>query len=308
MGTLAITFTSIVLEAIPFVLLGSLLGGCIEAFVSQDQIARLLPARRGVGILLAAGLGLLIPACECAIIPITRRLVGKGVPFSVAVAYLIAGPIVNPIVAASTAVAYAGAWSVVALRLVGGYVIAVLVAALVDRVYPGHSALIAAAEPAASACGCHCEHETHAALRGWRAFVQRGGMALEQAADDFLQVSQFLILGAFAAALMQVLVPRQTFVALAGSPSAAILLMMLLAIVLNLCSEADAFVAASFRSSLPLTAQMAFLVLGPMLDLKLAAMYLSFVRKRAVLLTITAMCVLVFLFASVLGWLGWSRL
>ena len=315
-GALTVTFVSIVLEALPFIMLGSLLGGLIEVYVSRERISSILPRRHSVAILVAACLGLVFPVCECAIVPVTRRLVRKGVPFSVAVAYLLAGPIVNPLVGASTFVAYNADWTVVAIRLLSGFAIAVLVALVMDRIFPGQRALLPDAENrpttgfAAPKCACAHDHtadnhDNHAAhgdhsvqptppvnFAPW--FPRRLVHALEHGADEFLYVSQFLIIGAFVAALSQTLVSRQAFLALAGTPAAGILMMMVLAVVLNLCSEADAFVAASFRGALPLSAQLAFMVLGPMLDLKLIAMYLSFVRKRAITMLIVLMSVLVF--------------
>jgi uncharacterized membrane protein YraQ (UPF0718 family) len=314
--TLGITFVSIVLEALPFVMLGSLIGGLIEVFLSRERLAALVPRGRTVAVFAAAALGLLIPVCECAIIPVTRRLVRKGIPFSVAVAYLIAGPIVNPLVAASTAVAYSGTedptWLIVAARLLCGYAVAVFIALLTEELFPGHKALRPDWQQSADDTACTCDHDhtegcTHADGRP-RSWAGRVVHAFEHGADDFLQVSQFLIIGAFVAALSQSFIARQTFVDLADSPAITIVLMMAMAVVLNLCSEADAFVAASFRGSLPLSAQMAFLVLGPMLDLKLIAMYLSFVRKRALLVMIVLMCTLVFGMTMTLHYGAWRDL
>lgn len=313
MGTLAVTFVSIVLEALPFVLLGSLVGGLIEVFVSRDRLTALLPRSRTLAIFVAGCLGIVFPVCECAIIPITRRLIRKGVPFSVAIGYLIAGPIVNPLVAASTAVAYYGEALIVFARLVCGFTIAVFIALVMDEVFPGTSALRKdATETLQHACehehGCRCGHGHEDRTHQPRSLYGRLTQAGEHAADDFLHVSQFLIIGAFVAALSQAIVARQAFVALANTPTAAIGLMMTLAVLLNLCSEADAFVAASFRTTLPLSAQLAFMVLGPMLDLKLIAMYLSFVHKRALALMIVIMVGLVFGMTVFLNFFGWSAL
>ena len=103
---MGVSFVSIVLEALPFVILGSLVSGIIEVFVPKEAVARLLPRRKLLGVLAAASLGLLVPVCECAVIPFTRRLVRKGVPFSTAVAYLLAGPTVNVLTGSSTLLAY----------------------------------------------------------------------------------------------------------------------------------------------------------------------------------------------------------
>ncbi len=365
--TLSVTFVSIVLEALPFVMLGSLIGGLIEVFVSRERLTALLPRNRTLAIMAAGLLGLVFPVCECAIIPVTRRLVRKGIPFSVAVAYLIAGPIVNPLVAASTYVAYAGDWLITFARLGCGFGIAVFIATVIDEWFAGQKALRPGGIETlpAHTCGPSCDHD-HTPLpsreglgkgdatdhptphppvappqggTGFTPLPLREGLgegdatdhptphspvvplrgatggrrtstaithALEHAADDFLHVSQFLIIGAFAAAASQSFIARQAFVDLAETPSITILLMMAMAVVLNLCSEADAFVAASFRNTLPLAAQLAFLVLGPMLDLKLIAMYLSFVRKRALLVMIVLMCVLVFAMSLTLHHFAWG--
>jgi uncharacterized membrane protein YraQ (UPF0718 family) len=291
-------FVSIVLEAMPFVMLGSIIGGIIEVFVSRERMAKLLPRRRSVSIFAAGGLGMLMPVCECAIIPVTRRLVRKGVPFSTAVAYLLAGPLVNPLVAASTAVAYAGDWRVVAIRLGFGYVIACTAALIIDRIFPGDRALRADFARADDSCAHDCGHDhshDHTHDHAKRApFGTRCLAVLRHASDDFVVVGQFLVMGAFIAGLLQTTAVRQMLLDLGQNPGAAIAAMMTLAVLLNLCSEADAFVAASFRMVLPLSAQMAFMVLGPMLDLKLVAMYLSFVRVRPLIVLIVLLCVLVF--------------
>jgi uncharacterized membrane protein YraQ (UPF0718 family) len=266
----AVVFVSIVLEAFPFMLLGSLLSGLIEEFVSKDRLASLLPRRRLVTTTLAACAGLVFPVCECAIVPVVRRFLRKGVPLSAAIAYLLAGPVVNPIVGASTAVAYSGAadtmWAAVGIRLGGGFLVALVVGLIVGRL--DRRALLE--EPAAVE-----HHHHHGGGRGGRLAA-----AVRHGADEFLDIGQYLILGAFVAAIAQTWIPRADFVALAGAPVVAVVLMMILAILLNLCSEADAFVAASFRTSLPMSGQMAFMILGPMLDLKLLAMYLGVFRKR----------------------------
>lgn len=295
MQTFATMFVSIVLEALPFVMLGSLVGGVIEVFLSREAVSKFFTGRTSSAAFLSALMGLIFPVCECAVIPVTRRLLKKGVPFSVAIAYLLAGPIVNPLVGLSTAMAYRWDWRVVLVRLGCGYVIAVVVALVMGRLYPGKSAVIdGALEETEDAHQCDHEHHHHDHPPKKQPFATRLRSALAHAADDFVYVGQFLIVGAFFAAFCQTVIDRSQFVDLAQSPSLAIVLMMVMAVALNLCSEADAFVAASFRGTMPLSSQMAFMVLGPMLDIKLVAMYLSFVRKRALVTFIVLICSAVF--------------
>jgi len=277
--TLAIIFVSIVLEALPFMLLGTLVGGFIEVFIPRETITRWLPEGRWWTVFLGAGIGLIFPVCECAIVPVVRRLLQKGVPLGAAIAFLLGGPIVNPLVAASTAVAYFTDWSIVIRRLGFGYAVAVAVGLLVNLIFTKTAAVRKEvfSEAAHPALAVVSENRRPAGAG------EKIGLAVSHAAQDFFDVGRFLIIGAFVAAVLQTLIPRQLFSSLLDTPAISILGMMIMAVLLNLCSEADAFVAASFRSSLvPLSAQLAFMVLGPMLDIKLIAMYLKVFRKRAI--------------------------
>lgn len=279
----ALMFGSIMLEALPFMLAGSLIGGLIEVFVSRERLMRHLPRGSLALTCMAALLGLLLPVCECAVVPVVRRLTRKGFPLSAAVAYLLGGPIVNPIVGASTFLAYAGDWQIVALRLGAGYVIAVGVGWLMGRLFARRPALLT--DPAghvhAADCGCGHDHG-HAHGHGEARLSARFGAALRHASDDFTAVTHYLVIGAAIAALAQTLVERRAVLELAAIPFLPAAAMMALAILLNLCSEADAFIAASFRGLLPIHAQMAFLLTGPMFDLKLLLMYRTLFTRRAI--------------------------
>ena len=288
-NTFGITFASIVLEAFPFMLLGSLTGGLIEVFVSRETITARLPQRRYLAVFAAAGLGLFFPVCECAIVPVVRRLVNKGIPLGAAIGFLLGGPIVNPVVAASTAVAYAFDWKIVVSRLLFGYGIAVGVGILMDVLFTKAQA-IREGQPANL---IHFGDVNDACRASPGENVMR---AINHAAHDFLDMGRFLVMGAFVAALVQTLAVRHLFSPVVSTPLLSILMMMIMAIVLNLCSEADAFVAASFRWTLvPDSAQLAFMVLGPMLDIKLLLMYTGLFRNRfiAALASMTFVWVLV---------------
>jgi uncharacterized membrane protein YraQ (UPF0718 family) len=334
-NSLAIVFVSIVLEAIPFMLLGSLIGGAIEVFVSRERMATLLPQKGWLTVCLAAGAGSVFPVCECAVVPVVRRLVGKGLPFSAAIAYLLGGPIVNPIVAASTALAYAFDWRMVLLRLTLGYGIAVSIGLIMGRVFRGTTAIREArtavdgndsafgrgdlpmagghagesgittndflsGELAKSrACGCGQAHPSTS--DGW---VDKAGAAFSHAMDDFLAVGHYLVIGAFIAALAQTYIGRSSLLELSEIPALSIVLMMALAILLNLCSEADAFIAASFQGIVSAPAQMAFLLTGPMLDLKLLLMYQSLFRRRAIVVLTALILTMVLTVAVGFEWLS----
>ena len=286
---ISINFLAIIVEALPFMLIGSLAGGIIEIFVSVEWIDRIFRQRKTRAIFLAGGMGLFFPVCECAIVPVVRRLLGKGVPFGAAITFLLAGPIVNAIVAASTAIAYSFDWRFVIIRLVSGYSIAVVVGLLLGHFFNRENALVSAWSKA-SPCACGHDHDDMPLP-----LSLRFRHALEHASDDFFDVGRYLVIGAFITALLRSSVPMATFSSLMGSPWLAIILMMAMAVILNLCSEADAFIAASFRDLLPGSAQMAFMVMGPMLDIKLILMYFSVFRKRVIVSLIVAVTTTVLL-------------
>lgn len=318
--TLSLIFTSIILEALPFMLLGSMIGGLVEIFVSRERMTALLPKKHPwLSVFIAAGLGIIFPICECAVVPVVRRLAKKGLPAGAAIAYLLGGPIVNPIVAASTALAYKFDGMVVLLRVSGGYLIAVVVGLAMSRLFHSDRALRADLKLEANTscqCGdqdlpplagfpvaqsadieaeCECGHD-HAGGSWLKKIVS----ALRHAADDFMAVGHFLVIGAFIAALAQTYIDRKLFLDIAGHFGLSSMLMMALAILLNLCSEADAFIAASFRGLMSLPSQMAFLLTGPMFDLKLLLMYQILFRKRAIVALATLILVSVFVVALIL--------
>ena len=299
---LATVFSGIVLEALPFMLLGSLAGGVIEVYLSRERLIARLPKSRWLVVFAAAALGVVCPVCECAVVPVVRRLLGKGIPFPAAVAFLLGAPLVNPIVGVSTAVAYSYNGSVAIIRLTLGYAIAVAAGLAMGWLFPEGSALISrrALRPRHTHdCGCGCDHSDNdhlAAHPGSQGILN----AFRHASADFLEVGHFLVLGAFIAALAQTLVARQSLSHFANSPLSAIGLMMLLAVGLNICSQADAFIAASFRNMLPFSAQMAFMLLGPMLDLKLIFMYTSIFRRKAIATFAIVIALTVFIAACLL--------
>ncbi len=274
----SIYFLSIVFEALPFMLLGTLVSGLIEVFVSHERIARMMPSRAWA-VPIAALLGIVFPVCECAIVPVVRRLVRKGVPLSCAVAYMLAAPTINPLVTLSTAVAFQ--WNPLYFvgRFAAGFAVAVTVAWLVGLVVPEGRGL---KDSGPASCSLH-DHELgqcaiHAAPRG---FGPRLSAVLGHSVADFFDVTRYLILGAFIAAFLRAFVDWNSLLSIHSNSFLSPLALMLFAFVMNLCSEADAFVAASFVD-FSFHAKLAFLVLGPMLDIKLISLYSSVYKPKAI--------------------------
>ena len=295
-NTLSIIFVSILIEAVPFMLLGTVVGGLVEAFVPRSTITKFLPAGSWRSIFIGGAIGAIFPVCECAIVPVVRRFLKKGIPVGAAVAFLLAGPIVNPVVATSTFVAYFFNWQVVLMRVGMGYVIAVTIGIAMETLMRGKEILKTDDAECATSCGHDHEHRQEKI-----GFIAKIKFAMRIAAEDFFDIGRYLVMGALITAIIQTYVARSTiFDLIASLPWLAIPLMMILAFILNLCSEADAFIAASFQSTaIPFTGQLAFMVLGPMLDIKLLMMY-SGVFKRRFIITLATLTPLTVLLAMLI--------
>lgn len=241
---------AIVLQATPFLILGVIISGIIEVFVPEAAFRR-LPRSQRLAVPTAAASGMLLPACECASVPITQSLVRRGVPSAAALAFLLASPAINPVVLVSTAVAFGGDTRMVIARFVASLSAAVLV----GWIWMSGSIDVPDGEGHS--------HQHHAPNKWER--------LRESFLHDLLNAGGYLVLGALLAGLLKLIVPREWFLILGDRPVLACLAMAALAVLLALCSEADAFIAASF-TMMPPTAQLVFLVVGPMVDVKLIAM------------------------------------
>jgi len=264
LATFGVIFTSIVVEALPFILLGAAASAAIAVWVPARAFARVgrLPAPLQVPA--AAMAGFAMPVCECGSVPVARRLMLRGLRPSAGIAFMLAAPILNPIVLASTWVAYGAAGHAVemtAARAGLGLTVAVLAGWLIGR--GGDSLLRTRPEDVVE------ERSHHPAAGGF----------VEHLASDFVFMGRFVVLGAAVAALLQTVVPQDALSAVADRPLLGALALMALAVALSLCSEADAFVAVSF-TAFPLGSQLAFLVVGPVVDAKLAVLYGATFRRR----------------------------
>ncbi|HEY5792672.1 MAG TPA: permease [Chthoniobacterales bacterium] len=273
------SFLSVLLEGVPFILLGTAISGLIDQFLPARLMSRLLPRNPFLGACVSGLLGMIFPMCECAVVPVIRRLIAKGLPLSHAVTYMLAAPIVNPIVALSTYAAFRGqgAGEMTAFRLGLGFAVAVLAGLAVHHLAP-RSVLRPRVLESALAFGASSEMAP-APLLGMKA---RLSAALRVTVGDFLDVMLYFIIGAAIAAVFNTSVNQDALLPLALNPWLATGSMMGLALMLSLCSTSDAFIAATF-GLFPWAARLAFLVFGPMMDLKLLFIYSSVFRPRFVI-------------------------
>ena len=301
-GDILMAFLSILFEGAPYILVGTLLSGFIDAFLPAKLLDRLLPKNKILSTFAAGFLGLIFPVCECAVVPVVRRLVQKGLPLSCALTYLLSAPIINPIVIISTLTAFKefqkvqgfgdiGDASMTLARVSLGYVVAVFVGLVLMKRKPAD-----VLTPGVLA-GMEGQGGGHEAPVGFDAKLTH---AMRTAMRDFLDTAMYFAIGVMITSVFNTQVDQSRIVAVAAHDYIAIPSMMGLAFVLALCSTSDAFIAAPMAmpiSGFASAAKLAFLVLGPMLDIKLVFMYSSIFRKKF----LVGFCVALFVIVGLLS-------
>ncbi|AOS65047.1 permease [Actinoalloteichus hymeniacidonis] len=279
----ATVFVAICVQALPFLVLGVLISGLIAAFLPPRVLRRMLPSNDAAAVPVAGLAGLALPGCECASVPVARRLMQQGVAPAAALVFLLAAPAINPIVLVSTAVAFPGEPRMVVARFVASLLTAMVMGWL--WIAWGRTEWIA-----------------ERALRRLpdRANGSRWVAFVETARHDLVEAGGFLVLGGLAAAVLNVAVPASWFETLGGQLLLAVVVMAVAAVVLALCSEADAFVVASLPG-IPMQARLAFLVVGPAVDIKLIAMQMGTFGRAFALRFAPVTFVVAILAASLVG-------
>jgi len=299
-----VTFPSIVFEALPFVIVGALISGILEELLPQQLFARMIPKNRSLAIAGSSLLGLIFPMCECGIVPVMRRLLGKGLPLGCAVAYMLSAPVINPVVIAATWAAFSGDRSsmdgltsmhVVVLRTGMAFVVAFIVGMVVNRMAQnGVGRLIKVPLKTVSDSA-----NSQEVAKPWRIRILN---IAQVSLHDFIDITCYLIIGAMIASAMQTLDLVDRWPWLLGHPVTATVFMMALAVVICLCSEADAFVAANMVK-VPLAGKIGFMVLSPMFDLKLLMMYTRVFTVRLIVSLALMLWGLIFVFSIAVHYL-----
>jgi len=259
---------SVLIEALPFVMLGVVLSIVVQVWLPADAIQRWLPKRAWARRAVLSLLGMLIPVCECGNVPFARGLMMRGLAPAEAMTFLMAAPIVNPIVILTTHAAFGWDSGILIIRLVGGYLIANLIGWIYSR-HPSPDALLTERFIAT------CERVTH-----------EHGTPTKRSLTQFLielrAVMPALVIGSALAGAVQVLIPRDVLLAIGSNPVLSIVAMMALAMTVAICSNVDAFLALSFASTFSSGAIIAFLLVGPLVDIKMLVLLRTTFTARTI--------------------------
>lgn len=274
---------SVLIESLPFVMLGVLLSIVVQVWVPPGAIERWMPRTPWLRRAVLSLFGVVIPVCECGNVPFARGLLMRGFSVPETLTFLIAAPIVNPIVILTTHQAFGFDDGILIARVVGGFVIANLIGWLYSR-HPSPDALLT------DRFRDTCElvvHEPGSRVR----------RSLAQFVIELRAVMPALVIGSGVAGAVQVLVPRDALLAIGSDPALSIVAMMALAMVVSICSNVDSFFALSFASTFTPGSIVAFLLVGPLVDVKMLALLRTTFTTR----TLAGMVVVVLLAAFAMG-------
>lgn len=278
--SMMLIFIAILLEATPFLLIGVSISAIIEVFVSRDLIDKIFCQNKLRAYLVAIFSGLFIPVCDCAIVPVCTRLIKKGVPVSHAITFMLCAPVINPIVLVSTTYAFKS-FSTTISRMTLGLIVGLISGIAVS--------LLTKKDKIKSSCYIS---EVDDSLKKHLSMPVKMKLIFTHAKDDFFRVYRYLIIGALIASFMQQLMPQSMHVFFNKNQLLSSSVMMLMAFLLSLCSSSDAFIARSMISTFGYVPVMAFMVFGPMIDLKNVLLLSDTFRKKfSLVLTLTVFLV-----------------
>ncbi len=280
-------FLSIIAEAFPFVILGTIISVIVALFIKSEWILKYLPKNVILSNLIISLFGVFMPVCECGNVPVTRRLLSKNFTVSQSIVFLLAAPIINPITLWSTIEAFSPDTSIVIIRLIGALVIANLAGFIIS--FKKNQYELLQDDFYNNYCKVnldnhdhnHDQHSHHDHLH------HHHNSKIEEAFEifrtEFWEVTKLLCLGAFFAALSQIFIPRDVITSIGQSPILSIVAMMLFAFVISICSNVDAFVALPYVSTFSLGSIMSFLLFGPMIDMKILTMLKSSFKLKLII-------------------------
>ncbi len=314
---ISIIFMSIFFESMPFLLLGAFISSIIETYVSDETMAKIVPKNKILGSIVGVFLGFFLPACDCAVIPVSKRLIKKKVPLNVAISFMLASPIINPVVLLSTYQAfYRNNPEIFWYRFGLGIGIALVIGIIMDMIFGKEKVITNSSDE----CMCHHHddveveegfedlldhkhkhehdhgHECHCHHHDEKHTIKGDFLSItKHTAFDFFDVVKYLMFGALIASCVQVLLPRNILMIFNNNHMLSILVLMLFAYLISLCSTSDSFVGKSLMSTFSKTSILAYLLLGPMIDIKNTVVLFGNYKKSFVITLISLIFIIIFI-------------
>ncbi len=286
---ISIIFVSIILEAIPFLILGVLLSSLIQEFVSEDTLKRLIPKNPFLGSIVGILMGFFIPTCDCAVIPVARRLLKKNVPLNVCISFMLASPIVNPVSILSTVYAFEKVMPQMIFYRVGFGILAAFLTGILISFISKKRNIVTNGDADNNFCGCGGEYQKSDS-HFWN--------IIWNSKEEFLGIMKYLIIGSLITTIMQFIMNTTSLNLIVNNKIIQIIVMMLFAYIISLCSTADAFVGRTFLNQVSNNSILAFLLLGPMIDLKNTLVLSDNFEKKFVIKLLALLSIIILIITS----------
>lgn len=283
-------FISILIEGIPFILIGSFVSALIQIYVSKEFIIKVFPHNIFLSCIIAAFAGIVFPICDCGTIPVVKGFIRKKVPTAACITFLLSAPIVNPIAIISTMYAFQDMKSVVIYRIFSGIIIAILIG-LIMHFFTRDNPNILKTNTDPLSCECSICSDSYEYSK---ASIDTLRNIFFHTSDEFFNIGKFMIMGAFISSIFQTIVSFDSNLYFPNDNRTSLLIMILLAFLLSVCSTSDAFIAKGFLKLFSLNSVMGFLVVGPMLDIKNTFMLFGNFKKTFVLKLIFCIVIISF--------------
>ncbi|AYD39542.1 permease [Clostridium fermenticellae] len=305
-------FLSIILEAFPFIMVGTILSSMIQIFVSEETLTKIIPQNKFLGSLGAALTGLIFPICDCAIVPVARRLIKKGLPLHIGITFMLSVPILNPVVLASTYYAFSNNIYIVIIRGLLGIIGAMIIGNIIGSIYNKDTIFknkidmnLQHHHKHMGECQCGCGHSHHnlGKKHNLRSIIVE---IIDHTTIELHDVGKFIIIGSFLSALMQTVIPRKYILLVGHDKIYSILVMIGLAFLLAVCSETDAFIARTFVGQFTTGSIIAFLIFGPMIDIKNTLMLSTTFKTTFIIKLIFAIFTVCFTIGVLVNYLGFN--
>jgi uncharacterized membrane protein YraQ (UPF0718 family) len=317
-------FLSLLVEAMPFLLFGVLLSSAILLFINERQLISRFPENPILGAFVGSCIGFLFPVCECGNIPVARRLLMQGVPTAVTFGFLIAAPTINPIVIWSTWVAFRDQPEIVVFRVIFSMAIATIIASIFSLqkeptplLQPFLANRLRTIAKYAKLGNKPLSSPSSGLLQSGTFLLQEEGkitrlddpvtvgkgskvrVFVDNIVQELRELGGMLIIGSAIASLIQVFIPREVILSLGQGTISSIIVMMALAAIVSICSTVDSFFALSFASTFTTSSLLAFLIFGPIIDIKAIGLMLSVFRPKIIIYFFALATQLAFILALV---------
>ena len=270
-------FLSILLQAIPFILLGAFISAGIQIFASTGWIMEKITNGRWYSFFIAAVAGFFMPICDCGMVPIISGLLKKDTPLPQTITFWLSSSAVSPIVIISMLYAFPNQPYLAAVRVITGLIIGVM-AGIILKLINLETKDVTKGNRRVQNIGKDILDLKYDGTKGKIEAVFAGAKV------EFFRVAEYVIIGSLISSVLQTVMPQTMKSFIGNNYIIQFIVMIAAAMLMSACSTSNAFIGKSFSNNFSIVPIISFIVMGPMLDLKNMVMLSEILKKKFLLL------------------------